>query len=145
MKLATVTSLLDSIDYAHVPEEEDASEFAKELIMCTVFVQSELHLLAPHLIHQVLTTVVESIVLESAKSIQMKVAERRADRESTTQALIDLTTLEEAFKYFLPSAAKGALHSACAKFKDNIDHEYVHFPSKPPCIMPWMLNVELKG
>jgi len=122
LKLATITSLLESVDYSQVPEEEDASEFTKELIMCAVFIQAELHLLAPHLVQQVLSAVVESSVQELVKIIPKRVPDLK-DSQCATQVAIDITTLEEAFKCFMSSNTKNSLNSIRVQSRGSVDRE----------------------
>jgi len=41
-KSTQIHSIIEYANYQHLPDDDDVSEFVKELMLCTVFVQSEM-------------------------------------------------------------------------------------------------------
>uniref|UniRef100_A0A915E8Q1 Exocyst complex component 2 n=1 Tax=Ditylenchus dipsaci TaxID=166011 RepID=A0A915E8Q1_9BILA len=102
IKTSAIVAVLDSASYEQLPEEEDVSDFIKELIMCVVFIQAELYLISPQLTNQVLSVAVES---------------------SLNGVVIDLAALEEAFQQYLSAQMRSALNSIRARLMNKLDRE----------------------
>jgi hypothetical protein len=41
-KEAQIRSILEAANYSHLPDEDDVSDFVKEVMLCAVFVQAEM-------------------------------------------------------------------------------------------------------
>ncbi|KAI1724959.1 exocyst complex component sec5 domain-containing protein [Ditylenchus destructor] len=120
VKTATIVAVIDTASYDQLPDEEDVSDFIKELIMCVVFIQAELYLIAPQLTNQVLSVAIETClegVVKLISSVDL------SQQENATQVVIDLTALEEAFQKFLSSKMRAALNSIRARLMNKLDRE----------------------
>uniref|UniRef100_A0A914CW02 Exocyst complex component 2 n=1 Tax=Acrobeloides nanus TaxID=290746 RepID=A0A914CW02_9BILA len=120
MKTSTLHSLVETINYDYLPEDDDVSYFIKELITCVVFIQAELCLFAPQLLHKVLTSTVEA---SFDKLVKILTDIKLPTKDHATQVVIDLTALEEAFQSFLSIETRRILNSIRARLMDKLDKE----------------------
>uniref|UniRef100_A0A914GQI7 Exocyst complex component 2 n=1 Tax=Globodera rostochiensis TaxID=31243 RepID=A0A914GQI7_GLORO len=119
-KLSQVQSILDTANYTHLPDEDDVSDFVKELMLCAVFVQAEMAPFCAHFTEQVLADIVKV-------SLEQLFAElSRVDLSSTersTQTIVDLTAFEKAFQEFITTDMRSALKSIRARLMPRLDNE----------------------
>uniref|UniRef100_A0A915M6E6 Exocyst complex component 2 n=1 Tax=Meloidogyne javanica TaxID=6303 RepID=A0A915M6E6_MELJA len=82
----------------HLPDDDDVSEFVKELMLCTVFVQSEMASYCYKFIQQVLGDLVK-VAFEHLFNVLARVDFSSSNH--STQVIVDLTAFEEAFQGFV--------------------------------------------
>uniref|UniRef100_A0A915Q7Q4 Exocyst complex component 2 n=1 Tax=Setaria digitata TaxID=48799 RepID=A0A915Q7Q4_9BILA len=117
MKCATFASLFEPVNYEDLPNEE-ASDYIKELIMYLIFIQSEICLLAPHLMREVLSPAVQNTfdqLLDRLSHLQ------NLSLVQTTQIIIDVTALEESVQNFLSLETRTVVNAFRASLINNMD------------------------
>ncbi|EFO21482.2 hypothetical protein LOAG_07007 [Loa loa] len=117
IKCATFSSMFGSANYDDLPNEE-ASDYIKELVMYLIFIQSEICLLAPHLMREILSPIVQNAFdhlidrLDHLQNMSLK---------QTTQVAIDVTALEESVQNFLSLETRTVVNSSRAKLVNSLD------------------------
>uniref|UniRef100_A0AAF5PZT5 Exocyst complex component 2 n=1 Tax=Wuchereria bancrofti TaxID=6293 RepID=A0AAF5PZT5_WUCBA len=117
MKCATFSSMFESANYDLLPNEE-ASDYIKELVMYLIFIQSEICLLAPHVMREVLGPIIQNAfdqLIDRLGHLQ------NMSLEQTTQVVIDVTALEETVQNFLLLETRAVVNSFRAKLVNNLD------------------------
>ncbi|VDN37959.1 unnamed protein product [Gongylonema pulchrum] len=118
-KCATFPSLFESASYEHLPNE-DVSDFIKELIMCLVFIQSEVCLIAPHLTSEILSSAVQT----AFDQLLIRLGRlQNLSPEQTTQIVIDTTALEESVQNFLSLGTRAVVNAFRAKLVKKLDQQ----------------------
>ncbi|EJW84027.1 hypothetical protein WUBG_05060, partial [Wuchereria bancrofti] len=126
MKCATFSSMFESANYDLLPNEGDvkfydfskASDYIKELVMYLIFIQSEICLLAPHVMREVLGPIIQNAfdqLIDRLGHLQ------NMSLEQTTQVVIDVTALEETVQNFLLLETRAVVNSFRAKLVNNLD------------------------
>jgi GTP:adenosylcobinamide-phosphate guanylyltransferase len=122
IKQAPLISLVEAANYERLPEIDDVSYFTKELIMCIVFIQAELYQIAPQLMQQVISHIVEI----TTDKLLSKLNETRTNRKNqVTQIVIDLTALEQTLKSYLSPIKTKEFSRKRAELMNRYDKEYV--------------------
>ncbi|VIO96336.1 Probable exocyst complex component Sec5, putative [Brugia malayi] len=117
IKCATFSSMFGSANYDLLPNEE-ASDYIKELVMYLIFIQSEICLLAPHVMREVLGPIIQNAfdqLIDRLNHLQ------NMSLEQTTQVVIDVTALEETVQNFLLLETRAVVNSFRAKLVHNLD------------------------
>ncbi|VDM95149.1 unnamed protein product [Thelazia callipaeda] len=117
IKCATFASLFESATYEDLPNEE-ASDYIKELIMCLVFIQSEVYLIAPHLIREILSPAVQNAFDQLLNHLSNL---HDLSNEQTVQIVIDVTALEESVQNFLSLETRAVVNAFRVKFIKDLD------------------------
>ncbi|VDK45330.1 unnamed protein product [Anisakis simplex] len=120
LKCGTFSSIIESANYDDLPCD-DVSEYIKELMMCMVFIQSEICLMAPQLIHEVLCPATQ-IAFEQLMESLSKLDNLSVDQN--TQLVADLSALEETLQNFLSLEIRTILNSFRAAHMKNLDQTY---------------------
>uniref|UniRef100_A0A0N5AA74 Exocyst complex component 2 n=1 Tax=Syphacia muris TaxID=451379 RepID=A0A0N5AA74_9BILA len=128
MKCAAFSSLIDSAVYSDLCCEgncclfyNNASPFIKELIMCLMFIQSEVCLLAPHLSQEILSPAVQNAFVE----LLLKLDEQKnLSAYQATQLVVDVSALEECLQDFLSLQTRSDLNAFRARFLKLIDQQH---------------------
>uniref|UniRef100_A0A1I8EB06 Exocyst complex component 2 n=1 Tax=Wuchereria bancrofti TaxID=6293 RepID=A0A1I8EB06_WUCBA len=95
-----------------------ASDYIKELVMYLIFIQSEICLLAPHVMREVLGPIIQNAfdqLIDRLGHLQ------NMSLEQTTQVVIDVTALEETVQNFLLLETRAVVNSFRAKLVNNLD------------------------
>ncbi|VBB28147.1 unnamed protein product [Acanthocheilonema viteae] len=117
IKCATFSSMFGSANYDNLPNEE-ASDYIKELIMYLIFIQSEIYLLAPHLMREILSPIIQNAfdqLIDRLDHLQ------NMSLEQTTQVVVDVTALEESIQNFLALETRTVVNSFRAKLVGSLD------------------------
>ncbi|KAM3720365.1 Exocyst complex component [Dirofilaria immitis] len=117
IKCATFNFMFGSANYEDLPNEE-ASDYIKELIMYLIFIQSEICLLAPHLMREILSPIIQSAFNELLDRLGCL---QNMSLEQTTQVITDVTALEESVQNFLSLETRTVVNSFRAKLVNNLD------------------------
>ncbi|CAG9534496.1 unnamed protein product [Cercopithifilaria johnstoni] len=117
IKCATFSSMFGSANYDHLPNEE-ASDYIKELVMYLIFIQSEIYLLAPHLMREILRPIIQNAF---DKLIDRLSHLQNMSLEQTTQVAVDVTALEESIQNFLALETRTVVNSFRAKIVSSLD------------------------
>ncbi|TKR93356.1 hypothetical protein L596_007830 [Steinernema carpocapsae] len=117
MKAAAFSSLIDAVSYEDSCEE-DVSYFIKELVMCMVFIQSEITLLAPQLSQQIMMSSVQTAVEELLQTLEGVPIRHE---EQATQIVIDITALEEALQAYMSLENRRMLNALRAERMKQMD------------------------
>ncbi|MCP9258027.1 Exocyst complex component 2 [Dirofilaria immitis] len=117
IKCATFNFMFGSANYEDLPNEE-ASDYIKELIMYLIFIQSEICLLAPHLMREILSPIIQNAFNELLDRLGCL---QNMSLEQTTQVITDVTALEESVQNFLSLETRTVVNSFRAKLVNNLD------------------------
>uniref|UniRef100_A0A914PC30 Exocyst complex component 2 n=1 Tax=Panagrolaimus davidi TaxID=227884 RepID=A0A914PC30_9BILA len=121
IKQAPLISLVEAGNYEKLPEIDDVSFFTKELIMCIVFIQAELYQIAPQLMQQVISHIVEI----TTDKLLIKLNDKRIyGKNQVTQVVIDLTALEQTLKSYLSPLKKKEFSRKRAELMSRYDKEH---------------------
>lgn len=118
-KSTQIHSIIEYANYQHLPDDDDVSEFVKELMLCTVFVQSEMASFCYKFTQQVLGDLVK-VALEHLFNVLARVDFSSSNH--STQVIVDLTAFEEAFQGFVTSDMSNALKSIRARLMNRLDN-----------------------
>uniref|UniRef100_A0A0M3HWQ2 Exocyst complex component 2 n=1 Tax=Ascaris lumbricoides TaxID=6252 RepID=A0A0M3HWQ2_ASCLU len=113
LKCGTFSSIIESAAYDDLPND-DVSDYIKELMMCMVFVQSEICLMAPQVL---------SPATQIAFGELMEYLGKLDDLSSgqATQLVADVSALEESLQNFLSLESRTVLNSFRAAHMKNLD------------------------
>uniref|UniRef100_A0A0N4ZV59 Exocyst complex component 2 n=1 Tax=Parastrongyloides trichosuri TaxID=131310 RepID=A0A0N4ZV59_PARTI len=119
LKTNNFYTLLDSSSYED-PPEDDISEYVKEVILGMIFVKADLLLLAPQIINVIMVSATTNTL---EKLISKIPSPDKLDNFVTTQYVIDLTAIEEAFQQYLTVEMTSKLNCIRADMVPKIDQE----------------------
>uniref|UniRef100_A0A8R1DWW7 Exocyst complex component 2 n=1 Tax=Caenorhabditis japonica TaxID=281687 RepID=A0A8R1DWW7_CAEJA len=113
--------LIASATYEYMPDDDDISDYAKEMILCSVLQQSELELYAPQLAVECL----QQTVSNALDSLLMHFSKLNSDTSPliVTQIVIDLTGLEEALSTYAALAIRVQINTYRAGLVGRFDKE----------------------
>ncbi|VDO29143.1 unnamed protein product [Onchocerca flexuosa] len=117
IKCSTFSSMVGSANYEDLPNEE-VSDYIKELIMYLIFIQSEICLLAPHLMREILSPIIQNAfdqLIDRLGHLQSM------SLEQTTQVVTDVTAFEESVQNFLSLKTRTIVNSFRAKLVNSLD------------------------
>ncbi|CAI2339363.1 unnamed protein product [Caenorhabditis sp. 36 PRJEB53466] len=113
--------LIASATYEYMPDDDDISDYAKEMILCSVLQQAELELYSPQLavecLQQTVSNAVDALLLHFSKL--------NSDTSPliVTQIVIDLTGLEEALSSYTTLAIRVQINNYRAGLVGRFDKQ----------------------
>lgn len=112
--------LIASATYEYLPDDDDISDYAKEMILCSVLQQAELELYAPQLaiecLQQTVSTALDALLIHFSRLNQ------DTSPIIVTQIVIDLTGLEEALSTYATLAIRVQINSYRAGLVGRFDN-----------------------
>ncbi|VDM45172.1 unnamed protein product [Toxocara canis] len=117
LKCGTFSSIIESANCEDL-SSDDVSDYIKELVMCMVFIQSELCLMAPQLVREVLCPAAQ-IAFEELMECFAKMD--GLSPHQTTQLVADLSALEESLQNFLSLETRTVINSFRAAHMHELD------------------------
>lgn len=112
--------LIASATYEYMPDDDDISDYAKEMILCSVLQQAELELYAPQLaiecLQQTVSTALEDLLTHFSRLNQ------DTSPLIVTQIVIDLTGLEEALSTYATLAIRVQINTYRAGLVGRFDN-----------------------
>lgn len=112
--------LVASATYEYLPDEDDISDYAKEMILCSVLQQAELELYAPQLAVECLQQTVSNAL--DALLTHFSRLNQDTSPLIVTQIVIDLTGLEEALSTYATLAIRVQINSYRAGLVGRFDN-----------------------
>lgn len=113
--------LIASATYEYLPDDDDISDYAKEMILCSVLQQAELELYAPQLavecLQQTVSTALDALLAHFSRLNQ------DTSPIIVTQIVIDLTGLEEALSTYATLAIRVQINSYRAGLVGRFDNQ----------------------
>lgn len=113
--------LIASATYEYLPDDDDISDYAKEMILCSVLQQAELELYAPQLavecLQQTVSTALDALLTHFSRLNQ------DTSPIIVTQIVIDLTGLEEALSGYATLAIRVQINSYRAGLVGRFDNQ----------------------
>ncbi|CAI5441568.1 unnamed protein product [Caenorhabditis angaria] len=112
--------LIASATYEYLPDEDDISDYAKEMILCCVLQQAELELYSPQLavecLQQTVTNALDRLLEHFSK------LNSNTSPLIVTQIVIDLTGLEEALSTFTTFTIRAQINAYRASLVGRFDN-----------------------
>ncbi|UMM15764.1 hypothetical protein L5515_013065 [Caenorhabditis briggsae] len=112
--------LIASATYEYLPDDDDISDYAKEMILCSVLQQAELELYAPQLavecLQHTVSTALDALLTHFSRLNQ------DTSPLIVTQIVIDLTGLEEALSSYATLAIRVQINSYRAGLVGRFDN-----------------------
>ncbi|EGT52375.1 hypothetical protein CAEBREN_30025 [Caenorhabditis brenneri] len=113
--------LIASATYEYLPDDDDISDYAKEMILCSVLQQAELELYAPQLaiecLQQTVSTALDALLTHFSRLNQ------DTSPLIVTQIVIDLTGLEEALSTYATLAIRVQINTYRAGLVGRFDNQ----------------------
>lgn len=113
--------LIASATYEYLPDDDDISDYAKEMILCSVLQQAELELYAPQLaiecLQQTVSNALDALLLHFSRLNQ------DTSPLIVTQIVIDLTGLEEALSTYATLAIRVQINTYRAGLVGRFDNQ----------------------
>uniref|UniRef100_A0A0N5B214 Exocyst complex component 2 n=1 Tax=Strongyloides papillosus TaxID=174720 RepID=A0A0N5B214_STREA len=120
LKTNNFYALFDYSSYEEEAEEDDVSEYIKEIILGMVFVKADLLLLAP----QIINVIMSAAISNTLEKLISKIPSGDQLRDfAATQYVVDLTAIEEAFQQYLTIEMTSKLNSIRAELVHKVDQE----------------------
>ncbi|CAB3404404.1 unnamed protein product [Caenorhabditis bovis] len=112
--------LVESATYEYLPDDDDISDYAKEIIMCCVLQQAELELYAPQLAAECLRETISNAL----NALLSHLSRLNSDTSPAivTQIVIDLTGLEEALSGCTNLSARAQINAYRASLVGRFDN-----------------------
>lgn len=120
LKTSSFYALFDFGCYEEEPEEDDISEYIKEIIIGMVFVKADLLLLAPQIINVIMSAAISNTL---EKLISKILPGDQLKDFVASQYVVDLTAIEEAFQQYLTLEMTSKLNSIRAELVHKVDQE----------------------